>query len=146
MLPVGLDNIRSLFNLDPTDLSALLSAHFGTVSQKILDESPSQLHVLLPCKQESFLSYMEERFGMCPSLDAALLCLMTKAHDAVNSCIDGRNQVSILNKYSKAIDMVQEAVYDPDAWANADVLGAVQLLALFEVSVYLFRTVPYASY
>lgn len=94
---------------------------------------PGQLGRVLSCRQRSYLSYIPPRFGHVAALDDAYRCLITVAH---SNLVANGEQISdkVLAYYGKALRSLQSAIDNPREHQTAEILCAVSLLALFEVS------------
>lgn len=130
---VGLDAIQGTYNIGPTDLSALTSAHIGCISQELLKGDSAKFCQLLTCRRQSFFSHLQQRFGRSAFLDAALECLIGKTHSLLATKTRRTDTFSILRCYSEALKGLQTALGDRNQCIDADVLCAVYVLAFFEV-------------
>lgn len=78
---------------------------------------------------------MPPRFGHVAALDDAFRCLVTAAHSTLVAS-GPQYDDKTLACYDKALRSLQSAVDDPKARKTPEILCAVSLLALFEVSQY----------
>ncbi|KAH8705618.1 hypothetical protein BGW36DRAFT_403159 [Talaromyces proteolyticus] len=132
MPPSGISLVRSEYNLDPTNFSALTSIHIGAACKGIFAEEPTHLKGLLTCHEKSYFSHLPQRFGQSACLDNALFCLVIKIASLMAPCSALSNTL-ILAKYGKALATLQAALEGSASWTLADTLCAVEVLALFEI-------------
>ena len=79
------------------------------------------------------MAFVPPRFGHIAALDDAFRCLVTAAHSTLVTS-GPRYSDRTLACYDKALRSLQSAVDDPRARQKPEILCAVSLLALFEVS------------
>jgi hypothetical protein len=129
----GLDQLAAEIGVNVLDLSALTNVHIGLVATTFLTKTPNCLVDLVSKQKPSYLPYAATRYGSTCCLDDAVRCVAAKAHRVLVGSGKGGRAME-LKSYCKALRSLQSAINLKDGWKNPDVLCAVQVLSLYEVS------------
>lgn len=114
------------------DLDELARIATGQVAGLMLAQNRTSLAELLVRRRNSYLSHIPARYGQSNCLDDALRCVASKAKTfLVPGC---SAPAADLDGYGKALRSLQSAVNDPDEWSDPNILGAIQILSIREVS------------
>ena len=127
----GYESLRIRYNLDLVDLSALTSFHVSSMTAQSLSSDPTILKAIIGHRQWSYLSFVPGRFHS-DTIRTAAECVCARIHQWLMSPAEPPS-VHVLHCYVRALQAVQADLESEDAHQNADVLCAVELLALFEV-------------
>lgn len=132
----GLEQLTAEIGVNVLDLSALTSVHIGQRASKLLTKHPFYLGRLISRRRLSYLSHVPARYGHIECLDDAVRCVAVKARRVLSGC-DVRDSALELALYGKALRSLQSAVSEFDGRGHlADVLCAIQILGLFDVSLH----------
>ena len=82
----------------------------------------------------SFLDYVPSRYGSSDSITAATNCLLAQAKVALSPQLEEECHDITLRLYAKALSTLQTAISDEEDCLDTDVLCAIQLLSLHEVT------------
>lgn len=130
----GFDKLRLKYGFDVRDLSLLTSFNVGQSTMYAISQTPELLVTLLGCPDmQSYLQFIPSRYGHKPYLTAVVDCVSAKAH----SRLRGPNvncDAIVMRMYAKALASLQEAIACEDSSMDADLLCAIQMLSLHEVS------------
>src|SRR5262249_41622713 len=82
----GFERLTVECGINPLDLSILTTAISGSTTANLFAESPTSLSRMLGAPTSgyrggSYLYFVPQRFGSCPTLDEALRCLLLKARE-----------------------------------------------------------------
>ena len=127
----GYEAVRSQYDFDILDLSALTGFHTGPLTAKALSDNPSRLIDILHCRQWSFFAFIPSQFGHSPCLDDATRCVTARVRQWLSPSPAPR--ASVLSLYSRALMSLQAALDDPQRCLKPDVLCATEILAIYEV-------------
>ena len=82
----------------------------------------------------SFLDYVPSRYGSSDCITAATNCLLAQAKVALSPQLEEECHDITLRLYAKALSTLQTAISDEGHCLDTDVLCAIQLLSLHEVT------------
>jgi hypothetical protein len=133
--PPGTDfqRLRMKYHFDIRDLSILTSFNVGSGTMIAISKNPESLSTLLGSEMQSYLQYIPNRYGHKPFLTAVIDCVSAKVHSKLyprNDMLEG----VILRMYAKALAYLQVAVAGDESSLDPDLLCAIQMLSLHEVS------------
>lgn len=97
-------------------------------------------HILFGGQQMAlFLDFLPSRLGYSETLDKAITSVVSALRDI---CLPegSRSPITTLWNYSQALKHMQRSLADPNECLSAEVLCAVHLLGIFEVSIRMRRT------
>lgn len=135
-LSTGYERVRNMSNIDLSELSMLASFRANTkITAALLYAEPSLLASFLRKRQlASYLLHVPALYNSSECLAAATDCLLVKVANVLSTAINHpskRNQEIIL--HSKALQSLRTALTDSDAFSDARILVAIQLLSLYEL-------------
>jgi hypothetical protein len=130
----GYEAVVAAYDFDVVDLSAVALLRLGRSACMMLSADLSKLTGLLRCKWTSYLTYLPSRYGHSPCLSDAIDCILARVRQILFPAETKLNS-TVLPRYIKALKSLQEALYSPVQCYEADVLCAIEILALYEVSV-----------
>jgi hypothetical protein len=130
----GYEATIAAYNFDVVDLSTLASLPLGRFAGETLSANPSQLTHLLRCKQWSYLSYLPSRYGYSDCLKDAVNCIIARVRQILTPA-DQKLKPKVLLLYGRALKSLQKALDSPAQCYEPEVLGAIEILALYEVSI-----------
>ncbi|KAH8891139.1 hypothetical protein GQ53DRAFT_806612, partial [Thozetella sp. PMI_491] len=133
--PIPLDRFERLVvnvGVNVLDLDELTRISIGQRAATMLTQGRMGLERLIARRRESYLMHLPARFGHNSCLEDALRYLAIKARHLLG---DTRQSAASneLALYGKALRSLQAAIEDDRAWADADVLCAVEVLSMCEV-------------
>lgn len=129
-------------SIDVRDLLGLVPQMSRYVSDTFMNNpaNVSVEHILFGGQQMSlFLEFLPSRLGYNETLDKAITSVVDALRDI---CLpEGtRSPVKTLGNYAQALKLMQRSLADPEECLSAEVLCAVHLLGIFEVSICMRRT------
>ncbi|KAI3325320.1 hypothetical protein HD806DRAFT_492649 [Xylariaceae sp. AK1471] len=131
----GIELLAAEFGVHILDLSALTSIQCGWTACAILASRPSWINGLVSRRQPSYLHCVASRYGSNSCLDEALRCVAIRAKRVLSpSCLPFDLSESL--QYGAALKSLQKAVDDVEERSQPEVLGAINLLSLFELLQY----------
>ncbi|KAI0143401.1 hypothetical protein GGR57DRAFT_484075 [Xylariaceae sp. FL1272] len=132
----GIELLAAESGMHILDLSALTVMQCGWTACAILASGPNVLNGLVTLRQKSsYLYSIAQRYGSSPLLDTALRCVATRARRILFShhhTIDS----SEFRQYVTALQTLQIAVNSTDESQRPEMLGAINLLNLYEILDY----------
>lgn len=129
----GYEALRSKYRFDITDLCLLTNFYISQGTMSAMARNSDLLATILGKQTSSYLQFVPSRYGHKPYLTAVVDCLVAKAHSILHPH-DTKMSARVLMLYGQALRAVQTAVSDGEASRDADLLCAVQMLSLYEVS------------
>jgi hypothetical protein len=128
----GIELLAAEFGVHILDLSALTAIQCGWTACAILASRPNWINSLVSRRQPSYLYCVASRYGSNSCLDEALRCVAIRAKRILApSCLPFDLSESL--QYVAALKSLQKAVDDVEERSQPEVLGAINLLSLFEV-------------
>ncbi|KAI8625035.1 hypothetical protein F5Y19DRAFT_467417 [Xylariaceae sp. FL1651] len=131
----GLELLAAEVGVHILDLSALTEIQCGWTACAILARRPKSINGLVSRRQPSYLCCVASRYGSNPCLDEALRCVAMRAKRVLTSSTQSFDKLESLH-YGAALQSLQKAVDDTDERNKPEVLGAINLLSLFELLQY----------
>ncbi|KAI1151299.1 hypothetical protein F4825DRAFT_423333 [Nemania diffusa] len=134
----GLELLAAEAGVHILDLSALTDIQCGWTACAILASKSGKstpINGLVSRRQPSYLYSVARRYGSSPCLDAALRCVAIRARRVL---VPSQHQVDKLEylHHVTALQAIQKAVDDENDRGRPEVLGAINLLSLFELLEY----------
>ena len=122
------------YGINILDLSNLTTFHVGRATRKALLADPSQVVHLLRYNQWSFFSYLPSSYESSAYVKYATDCVVARVRQILSP-----NQAPIwdpvvISYYVKALNALQKALDCPKTRFKPEVLYAIEILALYEVS------------
>jgi hypothetical protein len=133
------ERLRMKYHFDIRDLSVLTSFSIGKQTMLAIASNTDLLTTILGTHMQSYLKFIPSRYGHKPFLTAVIDCVSAKVHSKLyprNEMFEGM----ILRMYAKALACLQEAVAGDQSSLDPDLLCAIQMLSLHEVSLHSHRT------
>lgn len=131
----GFERLTADTGLDMLDLDELAGIVVGQVASFILSQDRESLPKLFSRRRHSYLFHMPARYGHNTCLDDALRCLAAGTRRLLlpAPARSDFQEKRVLRLYGKALNSLQAAVNEPDSWKNPHILGAIQVLGMYEV-------------
>jgi hypothetical protein len=128
----GIELLAAEFGVHILDLSALTAIQCGWTACALLASGPSWINGLVGRRRPSYLHCVASRYGSNSCLDDALRCVAIRARRVLApSGLPVDRSESL--QYVAALKSLQKAVDDVEGRSQPEVLGAINLLSLFEV-------------
>lgn len=129
----GFEYMSAHVGVNVLDLDELTSVATGQLAGSLLRRDRTGLDKLIVRRRQSYLFHVPARYGHSPCLDDALRCIVTKAKRVLlPNCVPNGG---VLDLYGKALRSLQAAVNDSGNWTDPNILGAIEMLSIYEVSV-----------
>lgn len=142
-LPLGdFERVSADLGLNVLDLDELTAVAAGQAAGSLLARNRASLHTLVvQRRQRSYLFHVPARYGHGSCLDDALRCVAIKARRVLVAGATGGAGVGVDSRegdsygfYGKALRGLQAAVDKQSNWTDPDILGAIEILSIYEVS------------
>ena len=130
----GYEAVVAAYDLDVVNLSAVALLRLGRSACMMLSADTSTLASLLRCNWASYLTYAPSRYAHSPCLSDAIDCILARVRQILFPAETKFNSI-VLPRYIKALKSLQEALYSSSQCYEADVLCAIEILALYEVPI-----------
>lgn len=132
MLLPGFEDLSAEIGVNVLDLDELTGVATGQVACSMLHQERTSLDKLIVRRRQSYLFHIPARYGVSSCLDDALRCIVTKAKrvlvgGVINPALD-------LQLYGRALRSLQNAVDKSGDWRDPNILGAIEILSIYEVS------------
>jgi hypothetical protein len=129
----GYATARLKYQFDILDLSTLTSIHMGRPAAIALHNSRSQMRNCLQVRGSSLLDFVPQLYPASPLLRSAVGCVLARAQRIL--CPNARlPEVAVFSLYDQALRELQEALNQNTTVFQPNMLFAVQIMQLFEVS------------
>ncbi|OQO09868.1 hypothetical protein B0A48_04220 [Cryoendolithus antarcticus] len=133
----GYEALRAKYSFDISDLSNLTMFSISRSTIAAITRNSDLLYTLPGKQNASYLSLVPARQGHKPYLDAVIECVIAKARSAFSPPNAGF-AMRVMKLHTRALRAIQQAVGDEKASRDADLLCAVQMLSLYELSLQVF--------
>lgn len=131
--PTAYESLRIKYHIDIQDLSGLTSFNVGRTTMMAIAIRPDLLVTLLGHEMSTYLQFIPSRYGRSPALTAVADCVVAKVHGALYPH-NTKSAASVMRLYSKALRELQGGISDQRACSDPDLLCAVEMLTIYEVS------------
>ncbi|KAF3019240.1 hypothetical protein E8E14_003239 [Neopestalotiopsis sp. 37M] len=141
-LPLGdFERVSADLGLNVLDLDELTAVAAGQAAGSLLARNRASLHTLIvQRRQRSYLFHVPARYGHGSCLDDALRCVAIKARRVLVAGATGGAVVGVGSPegdsygfYGKALRGLQAAVDKQSNWTDPDILGAIEILSIYEL-------------
>lgn len=120
-------------DFDILDLSTIATLHVNRAARAALSKNPLQfISQLRANKQWSYLSFLPSRYGQVACLSDATDCVTARARQIIAP--NWTRESAAISSYVKALDSLQKALDNPAERFKPEVLCAIEILALYEVT------------
>lgn len=125
--------MRTKYHIDIPDLSILTSFNVGKGAMYVISSDTSRLTTLLGRHDWSYLDYVPSRYGLHECLTAAVDCVAAKVRSVLTPS-NAAMRTAVMNLYAVALRHLQCAIADARQCLEPEVLCAIELLSIHEVS------------
>jgi len=134
MPPSLFDKLRSDLDFDVRLLSHLTSVLFGRIAARNLSAQPDLIAHILVGSRWSYLNFLPIRCEENQLLRDVCFCVTARCRQLLRNQ-SATSEPAILRAYCIALQRLQSAITDANQCLEPDVLCAVELLGVFEVSL-----------
>jgi hypothetical protein len=132
MPSVGYELMRMQVDFDVLDLSSLATFHIGQAAARALAAQPDKLSDVLRFRQWSYFNYLPGMYGHDECLDLAVRCVSLRVRHYLGGEIQAQRE-TVFQYHAAALQSLGLAVKDPVRAAQAEVLCAAEVMAIYEL-------------
>ncbi|WPH02594.1 Hypothetical protein R9X50_00545900 [Acrodontium crateriforme] len=129
----GYDLVRMKYGIDIPDLSILTNFNVNKGAIGNIWGNPARLATLMCVKRWSYLDYIPSRYGSTECLTITTECVLARMQEVLSPNGPSSPSTACNMLYGRALRSLQKAIAAEETNQDADVLGATQLLVLYEL-------------
>lgn len=135
---LGFEYLSADIGINVLDLEELTCVATGQLAGPLLAQDLASLTKVMVRSRQSYLIHIPARYGHSTCLDDALRCVAVQAKRVLVPNYAPNGRTDLYGLYGKALRSLQNAVNNEDDWSNPCILGAIEVLSMFEVRTQTF--------